>query len=211
MDNDISGGTREIDLILRTFSSAHTTLKNRLEYLALIQGSIKSILGPIIGANFEEYIEQRNQLLRVFMTEQRFAKYRMAPPPPPPGPYPTDGSLSPPPPLPAGPPPSGPPAPPVPKPTKKSKAKPRSTKSEPEDISSDESSSSEAKSSKSRRGETRKQACQERAARIKRLRPDLKKLPSTLSLRQARRHAGYETNEEMEKDLNAREQRQVSA
>ena len=209
MDNDISGGTREIELILRTFASAHTTLKNRLEYLALVQGPNKSILGPIIAANFEEYIEQRNQLRRVFMTEQRFAKHRL-PPPPPPGPYPVNGAHSPPPPLPAGPPPSGPPAPPAQKPTKKSKTKSKGTKSEPEDISSDESSS-ETKSTKSRRGETRRLVCQERAARIKRLRPDLKKLPSTLSLRQARRHAGYETNEEMEKDLRSREQRQVSA
>jgi non-canonical poly(A) RNA polymerase PAPD5/7 len=37
------------------------------------------------------------------------------------------------------------------------------------------------------------------------LRPELKKVPNTLSARQARRHAGYETNEEMEKDLDARE------
>jgi non-canonical poly(A) RNA polymerase PAPD5/7 len=208
MDNDISGGTREIDLILRTFASAHTTLKNRVEYLALVQGPNKSILGPIIGANFEEYIEQRNQLRRVFMTEQRFAKHRL-PPPPPPGPYPVDGA-QPLPPLPDGPPPSDLPVPPAQKPAKKSKTKTKGSKPEPEDISSDDSSS-ETKSSKSRRGETRRQVCQERAARIKRLRPDLKKLPNTLSLRQARRHAGYETNEEMEKDLNMREQRQTSA
>ncbi|KAJ5275481.1 hypothetical protein N7497_006092 [Penicillium chrysogenum] len=54
-NNDISGGIRAIDLILRTFASAYTTLKNRIEHLALVRGPNKSILGPIIAANFEKY------------------------------------------------------------------------------------------------------------------------------------------------------------
>ncbi|KAJ6018339.1 PAP/25A-associated [Penicillium canescens] len=73
IDDDILGGTSEINLILRTYASAHTTLKNLMEYLALVQGPNKSILGPIIATNFEKYPEQRNQLRWVFMTENRFA------------------------------------------------------------------------------------------------------------------------------------------
>lgn len=211
-DNDISGGTKEINLILRTFSKAHTTLQSRIEQLAFYEDHRSSILGPIIAANFDEYIEQRLQLQNVFMTEARFARYR-TPPPPPPGPHPEDGAS--PPPLPPGPPP-GPssssaqlrrPNQPTQKASqneKREKAKSAGTRSEPEDISSDEPSG-ETKSTKSRKGEVRRAVCQERAARLKRLRPELKKVPNTLSARQARRHAGYETNEEMEKDLDARE------
>jgi non-canonical poly(A) RNA polymerase PAPD5/7 len=43
------------------------------------------------------------------------------------------------------------------------------------------------------------------------LRPDLKKIPNTLSLRQARRHAGYETDEQMNADLDRREKLLASA
>ncbi|KAJ6184323.1 hypothetical protein N7519_005624 [Penicillium mononematosum] len=212
-DNDISGGTKEIGLIFRAFSNAHTALKNRMEYLALVQGSNKSILEPIIAANFDEYIEQRFQLRQVFMTEDRFARYRESPPPPPPGSPPANGTSPPPPPPTDGAhsPLLAPPAPPARKPAKKPKSKLKGTKSEPEDISSDEAPGPEAKSAKTRKGETRRQLCQERAARLKRLRPDLKKLPNTLSLRQARRHAGYETDEQMNADLDRREKLLASA
>lgn len=203
-------------MILRAFSNAHTALKNRMEYLALVQGSNKSILEPIIAANFDDYIEQRFQLRQVFMTEERFARYREpSPPPPPPGSPPANGA-SPPPPPPLDGAHSPPPAPAARKPAKKPKAKLKGTKSEPEDISSDEApgpdaKSAEAKSAKARKGETRRQLCQERAARLKRLRPDLKKLPNTLSLRQARRHAGYETDEQMNADLDSREQKLLAS
>ncbi|KAJ5178110.1 uncharacterized protein N7500_000809 [Penicillium coprophilum] len=194
-DNDISGGTKEIGLIFRAFSNAHTALRNRMEYLALVQGPNKSILEPIIAANFDEYIEQRFQLRQVLHLRLR----RRDPPPaneasPPPPPPPADGTRSPMPTAAAR------------KPATKPKGKLKGTKSEPEDISSDEAPESEPKSAKARKGETRRQLCQERAARLKRLRPDLTKLPNTLSLRQARRHAGYETDEQMNADLDRREQ-----
>ncbi|KAJ5535572.1 hypothetical protein N7513_008758 [Penicillium frequentans] len=80
--NDISSGARATDLIFRTFAGAHTTLKNCLESLTSIQSPNKSILGSIIAANFDRYTEQRNQLRRVFVTEERFAKHRMSPSPP---------------------------------------------------------------------------------------------------------------------------------
>jgi non-canonical poly(A) RNA polymerase PAPD5/7 len=214
-DNDISGGTKEISLILRTFSKAHTTLMNRMQQLAYCENHQSSILGPIIAANFDEYIEQREQLHHIFMAEPRFARFR-APPPPPPGPHPDEAS---PPPLPPGPPPGPapsstqpppPPNQPAPKASKKDKkdkkekAKSVGTRSEPEDISSDEPSG-ETKSAKSRKGDVRRAVCQERAARLKKLRPELTKVPNTLSARQARRYAGYETNEQMDEDLDKRE------
>lgn len=179
-----------------------------MEYLALVQGSNKSILEPIIAANFDEYIEQRFQLRQVFMTEERFARYRKSPPPPPPPESPPANRASPPPPPPVDGSRSPLPASPAGRPAKRPKTKKsKGTKSEPEDISSDEAPGPEAKSAKTRKGETRRQLCLERAARLKRLRPDLKKLPNTLSLRQARRHAGYETDEQMNADLDSREQK----
>ncbi|KAJ5479415.1 hypothetical protein N7530_004924 [Penicillium desertorum] len=199
-DNDISGGTKEIGLIFRAFSNAHTALKNRMEYLALVQGSNKSILEPIIAANFDEYIEQRFQLRSLRL--RRRPGLLLLTEPPLPLPPPTDGAHSP---L------LAPPAAPARKPAKKPKSKLKGTKSEPEDISSDEAPGPEAKSAKTRKGETRRQLCQERAARLKRLRPDLKKIPNTLSLRQARRHAGYETDEQMNADLDRREKLLASA
>ncbi|KAJ5558719.1 hypothetical protein N7535_009402 [Penicillium sp. DV-2018c] len=212
-DNDISGGTKEITLILRTFGQAFDALKKRMEYLALVQGPNQSILEPIIAANFDEYLEQRYQLRQVFMTEPRFARYRAAPPPP------ADEPFIPPPPLPAGPPPkreilvpkSLPPKP-VERASAKASAGSKGTRSEPEDISSDEEPAKEEEGTPARtlpKGEARRQQCRERAARLKRLRPDLKRVPPSLSLRQARRHAGYETDEQMLADLDALENRLI--
>ncbi|OGE47138.1 hypothetical protein PENARI_c060G01118 [Penicillium arizonense] len=164
MDNDISGGTSEINLILRTFASAHTNLKN----------------------------------------QNRFAWYGV-PPPPPSEPDHVGGVHSAPPPLPAGPPPISPPTRQARRPRSKSKG----TRAEPEDISDEYSS--KTKLAKPRKGQVGRQARRWRAARIKRLRPDLKNLPSSFSIKQALRHAGYETNGEMKHDLNLREQRQPAA
>jgi len=62
---------------------------------------------------------------------------------------------------------------------------------------------------KARATQRRNVKCQERAARLQRLRPDLK-VKGSVSLRQARLLAGYKDNAEMEKDLDARE-KQVTA
>lgn len=51
--------------------------------------------------------------------------------------------------------------------------------------------------------------CQERADRLRRLRPDLK-VRASVSLRQARLLAGYKDNEEMEMDLDEREKQMVA-
>ncbi|KAJ6000942.1 hypothetical protein N7481_001351 [Penicillium waksmanii] len=207
-DNDISGGTRAIDLILRTFASAHTTLKNRMEHLALVRGPNKSILGPIIAANFEKYTEQHNQLRRVFMTESRFAGHRV-PPPPPSELYHDSGVHSAPPPLPAGPPPINPTLPSVQQPINNARSRSKGTRAEPEDVSDEYSS--ETKLVKPRKGQIGRQARRWRAARMKYLRPDLKNLPSSITVKQALWHGGYATNGEMKRDLSSRERRQVAA
>ena len=97
--NDISGGTKEVPLIFRSFSDAHLLLSNRLNTMSASGMSHVSILETIIAANYDEYTQQRFQLRRVYEIAPQFAAYR-APPPPPPIP----AESSPPPPPPAHPP-----------------------------------------------------------------------------------------------------------
>jgi non-canonical poly(A) RNA polymerase PAPD5/7 len=207
-DNDISGGARAIDLILHTFANAHTTLKNRMEHLALVRGPNKSILGPIIAADFEKYTEQRNQLRRVFMTENRFAGHKV-PPPLPSELYHESGVHSAPPLVPAGPPPIRLPVRPVQNPINNARSRSKGMRAEPEDVSDEYAS--ETKLVKPRKGQVGRQARRWRAARMKRLRPDLKNLPIYLTIKQALWHGGYATNGEMKRDLSSRERRQAAA
>ncbi|KAF4772519.1 hypothetical protein HAV15_012262 [Penicillium sp. str.  len=182
-DNDISGGTRAIDLILRTFASAHTTLKNRMEHLALVRGPNKSILGPIIAANFEKYTEQHNQLRRRSAFRSPAAARRAAA--------------------------YKPSATPLQQLINNARSRSKGTRAEPEDVSDEYSS--ETKLVKPRKGQIGRQARRWRAARIKRLRPEFKNLPSYLTVKQALWHGGYATNGEMKRDLSSRERRQAAA
>lgn len=92
--NDISGGTKEIPLILDAFADSHRKLKDKLTSTATSMSTRKphSLLAPIIGAYYESYEIQREHLLRLFHNDPRFAQYRHDSPPPPPP------SVSPPPP-----------------------------------------------------------------------------------------------------------------
>lgn len=105
-DNDISGGTREIPLILRSFSDAFFLLKERMTFTAMAELARGSLLGSILAANYDEYAHQRQQLREVFETHPRFAHYRQPPPPPPSLPE----QPRPPPPPPSAPPVSAPPS-----------------------------------------------------------------------------------------------------
>ncbi|KAF7718353.1 Uncharacterized protein PECH_001053 [Penicillium ucsense] len=96
--NDISGGTKEVELIFRTFRSAYWNLRDRMDWINDHGKRDASILDAIIAANYDEYLDQRDQLRRIFDTAPQFAKYRQPPPPPPPLP-----AESPPPPPPTGP------------------------------------------------------------------------------------------------------------
>ncbi|KAJ5277573.1 PAP/25A-associated, partial [Penicillium chrysogenum] len=202
-DNDISGGTRAIDLILRTFASAHTTLKNRMEHLALVRGPNKSILGPIIAANFEKYTEQHNQLRRKadslgtechHRRRQNFIMIAECIPLPcrcPPG-----RRLE------------ALPLPPVQQAINNARPRSKGTRAEPEDVSDEYSS--ETKLVKPGKGQIGRQARRWRAARMKYLRPDLKNLPSSITVKQALWHGGYATNGEMKRDLSSRERSQAA-
>lgn len=76
MDNDISGGTREIKLIFRAFSEAYDKLVSRMLALTDNHDPCASILGTIIAANYDAYTEQRFQLRQVFNTAEQFAMIR---------------------------------------------------------------------------------------------------------------------------------------
>ncbi|BAE55212.1 unnamed protein product [Aspergillus oryzae RIB40] len=74
-DNDVSGGTREIALIFKSFRDAYRLLKERMVYTAMAGDQNNSILESIIAANYDEYTEQRWQLRQIFQTHPRFARH----------------------------------------------------------------------------------------------------------------------------------------
>lgn len=164
--NDISGGTREIGLVLRSFSDANRRLRERMLALANGMPDSGSILGTIIAANYDEYTQQRWQLRRVFETNPRFASYHHPPPPP---------SEPLPPPPPSNPFPPAPAPPPLDAPGKQTKH------------------------------QKRQQASQDRATRLRRLRPDLPYVPDSVSNDQALKLGGYKTQSAMDRDLVIRE------
>lgn len=141
--------------------------------------SRSSILDTIIAANYDEYTEQRDQLREVYEYHPQFA--HLQPPPPPP-----EDSIPPPPQPPPPPPPSSEPPPPPP--------------------SSQDRSSPDSSTDKKLPKAVRKQiAGRERAARLKRLRPDIRYVPQSLSNERALTIGGYQTQSEMDRDLISRE------
>jgi non-canonical poly(A) RNA polymerase PAPD5/7 len=143
----------------------------------------ESILGAIIAANFEEYKESRSQLRDVFENDPRFRHHRQPSTPPPPP------SQSPPPPPPA----SAKSSHPLPARPPLGSKKPQEQK---------EKSSKKDRISKNQK---KKQASQDRSVRLRRLRPDIKKIPASISNEEAIALGGYSTQSEMDKDLLMRE------
>ncbi|RDW60392.1 putative topoisomerase family protein TRF4 [Aspergillus mulundensis] len=188
-DNDISGGTREIALIFKSFSEAHHLLKDRLVSMALSGKSNESVLGTIIAANFDEYTELRWQLREVFDTDPRFAHLRkpLTPPPPPYSP-PLPSELA-----------------PVPPPPPSSKPHPLPAK--PSTAGKKAKDTKDVKDTKEKltKLQKKKQASKDRAARLKRLRPDIQKVPLSITNDEALKLGGYKTQSEMDKDLIMRE------
>ncbi|KKK19785.1 hypothetical protein P175DRAFT_0441046 [Aspergillus ochraceoroseus IBT 24754] len=176
-DNDISGGTREIALIFKSFSEAYRLLKNRMLSMSISGRNHDSILGAIIAANYDEYTECRWQLRDVFDNNPRFAQYRQSPSPPPP---------------PQSPPPkeSVPPPPPPTVPVKPSAPSPQSSRESKEKLT---------------KIQRKKHASKDRASRLKQLRPDIASIPTSISNKQALELGGYSTQSEMDKDLTMRE------
>lgn len=175
--NDISGGTKEILLILKCFASAYRTLKHGLVTSALApQRAPKSLLGSIIGGNYAAYDYQREHLQRIFDTNPQFDAFR--PPPPP--------SSSPP-----------PPPPPPPSLSKQRGQGQTGAGKKP----SDTPAPAPAKGPLSLK---KQQASVDRAARLQRLRPELV-VPAKLSMPKAMELGGYGSQSEMDRDLFQRE------
>ncbi|PWY69566.1 putative topoisomerase family protein TRF4 [Aspergillus heteromorphus CBS 117.55] len=174
-DNDISGGTREIALIFRAFSDAYRRLKARMVSTAMSGTPEASILDTIIAANYDEYAEQRWQLREIFDSDPRFARLRRPSSPPLP-------PQAPPPPVATAPPP-----PPV-----RSNSPPTGPKSR-------------AQREKATKQQKKQQAARERAARLKRLRPDIPSIPYSINNDQALSLGGYATQSDMDRDLIMRE------
>ncbi|KAE8349126.1 hypothetical protein BDV28DRAFT_160752 [Aspergillus coremiiformis] len=168
-DNDVSGGTREVALIFRSFRDAYHLLKDRMISTGMAGNYQSSILESIIAANYDEYTEQRWQLRQVFQTHPRFARYQRPPTPPPPPQSPPPVDSAPPPLPPNSPPPS----------------------QEPKE--------------KLTKLQRKQQASRERAARLKRLRPDLPSVPDSITNEQALSLAGYKSQSDMDRDLANRE------
>ncbi|KAL3478230.1 hypothetical protein BJX99DRAFT_245725 [Aspergillus californicus] len=207
-DNDISGGTREISVVFQAFSDAYRALDERMVSMAMSDRTDESILGMIIAANFDEYTELRWQLREIFDTDPRFAQYRRSttpPPPPPPFSPPPFSEMVPPPPPTSSesshPLPSKPPA--GPKKARESKSKTKESKSKTK-----ESKESKEKLSKNQKKQL---ASKERAARLRRLRPDIPNVPHAISNEESLNLGGYSTQSEMDKDLIIREKAKSGA
>lgn len=146
--------------------------------ISMGQSTRTSILETIIAANYDEYAEQRWQLRQVFDNDPRFERFQSLtpPPPPPPGPPPTD------------------PAPPPPPPSRPS----------------DNSKSSQPPpppppSEKPTKAQRRHNAGKDRATRLRRLRPDIRSIPDSISNDQAMKLGGYKSQSGMDRDLMIRE------
>ncbi|KAL5340552.1 hypothetical protein BJX70DRAFT_111876 [Aspergillus crustosus] len=181
-DNDISGGSHRIGLVFKSFADAFRDLKDRLDSVAKSGKMDGSILGSIIAANFDEYTEHRWQLRELFETEPRFAPFRQSLTPPPPPSY-------------SSPPANNPVPPPPPATTDASHSPPPTDPTQ-------KTAEPKEKLSKSQK---KQQASKDRAARLKRLRPDIVKVPHRLSNEEALKIGGYLTQSEMDKDLMTRE------
>jgi non-canonical poly(A) RNA polymerase PAPD5/7 len=178
MDNDVSGGTREIRLIFQCFSDAFYALRNRMVSVGMSGSRNMCFLDSIIAACYDEYAEQRNHLRSVFENDPRFEPYRrqLSPPPPPPADSEAESEYKPP---------SPPPPPPPPNGQDKT---PRLTKT------------------KKPKKDRKMQARRDRAARLKLLRPDIAaSVPPSITAKDAMALGGYTTAEAMDKDLSTRQ------
>lgn len=65
-DNDISGGTRNIRLVLQCFSNAYADLQRRLAEVDKGHDVKGSILGSVLRGNYSSFIVQRRKLSKLF-------------------------------------------------------------------------------------------------------------------------------------------------
>ncbi|KAI5297474.1 hypothetical protein KEM55_004625, partial [Ascosphaera atra] len=195
-DNDVSRGTSEIKRIFRAFSDAHNVLRKTLAHVAISPYTApRSILEPIIGANYSSYERQREHLRYIFDREPRFDGYRPPSPPPPPPPMPED-PIPPPPPLP---------------PTEADEPKGKKRKTSNSKASSKSSSPDKRSKGNNTTGPGRKkQAAIDRANRLKRLRPELAgMIGEEISVDAAVKLGRYKNSMRMDRDLAQRERQQA--
>jgi non-canonical poly(A) RNA polymerase PAPD5/7 len=168
-DNDISVGTKEIDLILRSFSKAYDALKSRMKSLATSQNPDVCFLDTIISACYDEYAEQRAQLRSLFERETRFEPYlRLLTPPPPPPDSPSESEYDPEEDAPAPPPPPPPPA----ELKSETSTTSKSSKSSKSGKEKGPSKRQKKEGKKQDRKERKRVAAQDRTKRLKLLLPD---------------------------------------
>ncbi|KAL3445712.1 hypothetical protein BJX65DRAFT_296794 [Aspergillus insuetus] len=183
-DNDISGGTREVPLIFKSFAEAYRLLQERMVSMAdsdLAAG--ESILCAIIAANYDEYRESRSQLRDVFESDPRFRHHLQPSTPPPPPPQ----------------------SPPPPPPTSSKSSHPLPARPPLGSKKPQEQKEKSSKKDRISKNQKKKQASQDRSVRLRRLRPDIKKIPASISNEEAIALGGYSTQSEMDKDLLMRE------
>ncbi|PGH05675.1 DNA polymerase sigma subunit [Blastomyces parvus] len=173
-NNDISGGTKEIPIIFAAFADAYQILKQSMVQTAFSpQKRMNSLLGLVIGANYDSYDRQRAHLTNLCETDPRFAHFFQPPPP-------------------NSPPPEAPATPPPPPPEEPRAVAAKGTQH-------NDSSSQNSKLSK------KQSTALDRANRLRKLRPDLKKIPKFVALDAAVKLGGYSSMAEMDRDLSRRE------
>jgi hypothetical protein len=65
-DNNISGGTAEIDLIFDCFSEAYNDLHEQMTERERSRQPTKSLLADLLGGDYEAYAMQRERLRRLY-------------------------------------------------------------------------------------------------------------------------------------------------
>ena len=199
-ENDISGGTAEIELILRTFKRAYTALQDRVNQLARGRKFENGLLGCILAGDYRSYGQQRALLQQIYRRSTGFVAVnsrrpdRVLPPPPPPSTRP--------------PPQEQPPPPPPPQSVSARNVKTRSQ------TTSGKLAEETMKDIPGKSGAALKKLCRKyqteqtgsdvnhlRSLMLKDLRPDLNNIPDSLTGPEVKRFAGYSDHTKMAQDL----------
>jgi len=81
-DNNISGGTAEIDLVFRCFSEAYIQLSARMGQRQISGPTSGSLLIDLLGGNYEAYGLQRERLRRIHSSRYGPSNHPLPPKPP---------------------------------------------------------------------------------------------------------------------------------
>lgn len=75
--NDISGGSREVHTVFEVFRKAHSQIMQRMDKIVRGKEVEVSILGCVLGGNYNSFIKQRNRLYKLYSGDS------LSPPPEP--------------------------------------------------------------------------------------------------------------------------------